>query len=420
MKSQIRTRLLSGSGHALLLSLLLAPMAKAEVAATPGPANVPGERRRPDLGRRRRRRRCGRISGGRHRQEIRQPVAGDGGGHGGPALGRPRGRSSRASWGRGPCWRPRSRSMRSQPPRSRTLQVNDINGIFRNDASVTQLNSGTSQASGAQFTVRGIAVDHLLGYKNGRPGHSVLVDRLSDRTLRFGAVAQGVRAASCTASERPGGVVNFTLQASDGLSLLSVDAGVRSDSLFSQHVDFGGPIIADKLGFRINDIHESGDTFNGGHNGGNSFTVAIDAKPTDRLTWTFDSLYMRTRQTDEINTMSVAPSVTHLDPISGRTPLGAVGDWKTNSSIRCDRPGVDHQRRLEARRQRSLRPPEREFPGQPDPDHQQQGRRQPLRLLHPAGVQFLADPGRPERQVQHRTPGPQPDRRRQLATDQLL
>lgn len=73
-----------------------------------------------------------------------------------------------------------------------------------------------------------------------------------------------------------------------------------------------------------------GDTYNGGHNKNYSGSVALDAKITDRLTWTFDGFYMKTWQQGEVNTVSVGSGVTHLATVPGDTNFGAKGTWKTN------------------------------------------------------------------------------------------
>jgi iron complex outermembrane recepter protein len=210
----------------------------------------------------------------------------------------------------------------------KNLQVKDINGVFRNDASVTQVNSGVSQASGAQFRVRGVTVDHLLGYK---------IDGLAipywsiDLPIELFDSIQVVKGATgfMYGFGSPGGVVNFVTKRATEEKTLSVDAGVRSDSLLTVHVDAGGP-ITDQLGARLNVIQEKGDTFNGGHNDSKAASLNFDYKPVDRLTLSLDGLYMKTRQDDELNTMSVTAAVTHLDPVSGDTPVGALGTWKTN------------------------------------------------------------------------------------------
>jgi iron complex outermembrane recepter protein len=129
----------------------------------------------------------------------------------------------------------------------------------------------------------------------------------------------------------PGGVINFATKRPTPEPYFSADIGVRTKNLINRHIDAGGP-LNDWLGYRFNAVQETGDTYNGGHNDNRSFSLNLDAKPTDRLVISLDSFFMKTIQKDQINTLSVSATapVTHLDPIDPKFPIGAKGSFKAN------------------------------------------------------------------------------------------
>jgi iron complex outermembrane receptor protein len=208
------------------------------------------------------------------------------------------------------------------------LQTKDINGVFRDDASIQEINSSLAQASGAAFRIRGVALDQLNSYKlDGLtiPYWSIdlPIEDFDQVQLFKGATGFMYGFGS------PGGIVNFvTKRPTD--QTLNFDFGYRSDSLFGGHGDIGGRFDNDRFGLRVNAEGEDGTVYNGGKNYNYSFDVAADARLTDKLTWTFDVFHMYTYQADEVNTVSVGPLVTNLATIDGRSNFGALGDWKTN------------------------------------------------------------------------------------------
>ncbi len=211
----------------------------------------------------------------------------------------------------------------------RGLQTKDLNGVFRDDASITEVNSSVAAASGAAFRIRGVVLDQLNSFKvDGLaiPYWSIdlPIEQFDQVQLLKGATGFMYGFGS------PAGVVNFITKRPTDAPLLSADFGYRSDSLYSGHVDASTRLVDGRVGLRVNLQGEDGGVYNGGHNSNYSGAVAADVKLTDKLTWTGDAFYMRTRQTDEVNTVSVGSAVTHLTPVSGDTNFGAVGDWKTN------------------------------------------------------------------------------------------
>lgn len=209
------------------------------------------------------------------------------------------------------------------------LQTKDINGAFRSDASVTEVNSSLAAASGAQFRVRGVALDQLNSFKLdglALPYWSIdlPIEQFDQIQLFKGATGFMYGFGS------PAGVINFvTRRPTDGF-VFNADAGYRSDTLFSGHIDAGNRSSDGRFGWRLNLQGEDGRIYNGGYNRNYSADLALEYRLTDRLTWSADGFYMNTRQTDQVNTVSVAAAVTSLAPVDGRTNLAAKGTWKTN------------------------------------------------------------------------------------------
>lgn len=209
------------------------------------------------------------------------------------------------------------------------LQTKDLNGAFRDDASITEINSSLAQASGAAFRVRGVALDQL---------NSVKIDGLAipwwsiDLPIEQFDQVQLLKGATgfMYGFGSPAGVINYVTKRAGGGFILNADIGFRSKGLFSGHVDVGDRSADGRFGWRVNVQGETGKVYNGGFSKNISGTAAIDYKLTDNLTWSADGFYMYTRQRDEVNTVSVGGAVTHLDTVPGDTNFGARGSWKTN------------------------------------------------------------------------------------------
>jgi len=209
-------------------------------------------------------------------------------------------------------------------------QALDISAAFASDPSVILANSGVGAASGSSFKIRGLAIDNLNGYKlDGLaiPYWSIdlPVENFEQVQLLKGATAfmYGFGA--------PGGVVNFQLKHPLDIAHVSLEAGYRSDSLFRETLDTGGPVDAKgRFTYRLVLAHEQGDVFNNGYMRRDSMSFAADAKVTSNLHANVSLFYLNTEQDNMINTASAASTVTFLPTISGRTQLGAEGSQKAN------------------------------------------------------------------------------------------
>jgi iron complex outermembrane receptor protein len=208
------------------------------------------------------------------------------------------------------------------------IAATTIDAAFNYDASIRSNNSGV--ASGNTFSSRGIAIDRTNGYKlDGLPFPYWFQDHPIEHLQQVevlkgaGGFAYGFAA--------PGGVVNFvskkptdTFEANFGLSF-------RSSALWRAHLDLGGPLdAAGTTRFRFNAVNEQGTLYNGAHNKNQFFSLALDGKITDRLSWAVDGFYQRTLQTGQSNSIAFTTAVTSLAPTGGKLNLGAAGSSKFN------------------------------------------------------------------------------------------
>lgn len=183
-------------------------------------------------------------------------------------------------------------------------QVTKLGDVFALDASVSD-NSDAYSAWASYITIRGLPIDWQNGYRiNGQPflsyGITLPYEQFEQIELLKGASGfmYGFGA--------PGGIVNYVTKKPGDEPVRSIEVGYKTAGIWSEHVDLGGRFGAnDRFGYRLNATHEEGKTYNDGNIRRDSVSLGLDARLTDRLTWTFDSLYQKrtaTGQTPSIYT----------------------------------------------------------------------------------------------------------------------
>lgn len=175
-------------------------------------------------------------------------------------------------------------------------QATKIGEVFANDASVSDGSSAYDAWAGYIY-VRGAMLDWQNGYKiDGLPlmtyGSTMPYEHFERVELLKGL--SGFMYGFVT----PGGVVNYVTKKPTDERLLSVDVGYHSKGIWREHIDAGGHVGPnDIFGYRFNYTHEEGTTYNNGKTNRDSLSLALDARITRDLTWTFNSLYQDTRTT---------------------------------------------------------------------------------------------------------------------------
>ena len=90
----------------------------------------------------------------------------------------------------------------------------------------------------------------------------------------------------------PGGIINYVLKRPTDQPFRSLSMQVMDSGLALVHGDVGGRLGPDdRFGYRVNLVHESGDTYiNDGESRRNSGSIALDWEITPDLVWRFNAL----------------------------------------------------------------------------------------------------------------------------------
>ncbi|QKR99911.1 TonB-dependent receptor [Sphingomonas sp. CL5.1] len=172
-------------------------------------------------------------------------------------------------------------------------QAFSMSQVFAKDASIGLYTGSAYNAYSNRLTIRGLSLDLGNSYRlNGQPfygwGSVLPIEDMQEIQVLKGASGfmYGLVA--------PGGVINFVTKKPTETPLASVDAGFRSDSVFTGHVDLGGRIGKnDMFGYRTNLSFETGHTYTNSDVDRQAATLAIDAKISDSLLWSAEVLYQR-------------------------------------------------------------------------------------------------------------------------------
>ncbi|WP_371377888.1 TonB-dependent siderophore receptor [Sporomusa aerivorans] len=223
-------------------------------------------------------------------------------------------------------------------------QVAKLGDVFATDASVSNNGDGYN-AWASYLSVRGLLLDWQNAYKlNGMPFMSYGVTLPYDHFEKV-ELLKGL-SGFMYGFGSPGGVVNYVTKKPVDTPVHSVDAGYKSDSIRSIHIDVGERFGADnKFGYRLNATHEEGGVYNGGSIDRDSFSLALDAKLTPDLTWNFEMLDQNRKskgQTPSIYTglytSSGLPSV-----ISGDSKNLAGDDQHLYTDLQLYTTGLQYQ-----------------------------------------------------------------------------
>jgi len=198
-------------------------------------------------------------------------------------------------------------------------QVSKLGDVFALDASVSD-NSGAYSSWASYITVRGLPLDWQTGYRmDGKPFLSYAITLPYEHFEQIELLKGSSGFMHGFGS--PGGIVNYVTKKPTDHPVRSIDVGYKSNSVWSEHVDLGGRFGSDgRFGYRLNATHEEGKTFNDGGIRRDSVSLALDARLTRDLTWTFDALYQKRKSTDQ------TPSISTSAYTGSRLPAAVRGD----------------------------------------------------------------------------------------------
>ncbi len=223
-------------------------------------------------------------------------------------------------------------------------QVNALAQLFITDPSVSGNVGAYNSSWYTTVQVRGLPVSENNGHKlNGMPlytyGAEWPIESMQQVQLLKGASGfmYGFGA--------PGGILNYITKKPTETPLLDVAIGYRDGGVYSAHLDNGRRFGEDgRFGYRLNLLREQGDTYNDTHVERTLASLGLDARLSDRVTWSADLLYQNRKLENEAPTVtfySYADSVLprRLDPRRDR----AIHDTYFNTEMQAAMTGLQWQ-----------------------------------------------------------------------------
>ena len=176
-------------------------------------------------------------------------------------------------------------------------QARSLADITKGDASISLMPDNLVQENNS-LAIRGLFPDGRSGQRIDSLNARV---RATDLPLEHLARVEILKGASgfLYGFGTPGGIVNYVLKRPTDEPFRSLSMQVMDSGLALIHGDMGGRLGADdRFGYRVNLLHESGDTYiNDGESRRNSGSIALDWEITPDLLWQADVLlgqHMRT------------------------------------------------------------------------------------------------------------------------------
>ncbi|BDU22488.1 TonB-dependent receptor [Dyella sp. GSA-30] len=170
-------------------------------------------------------------------------------------------------------------------------QANNINDVFKGDASTTPFSNGYSGENSA-FSVRGLQIDELNGYRiNGMSVPAWAADIPVEHFQQI-ELLKGLSGFMYGFSQ-PGGMLNFVTKKPTEQPTATFRLGYTSRSSITEEADLGGRFGKDhQFGYRLDAVNEQGGTYvDNGYIKRKSVSLGLDWRINDQLTWHFDSLY---------------------------------------------------------------------------------------------------------------------------------
>ena len=169
-------------------------------------------------------------------------------------------------------------------------QARSLADITKGDASISLMQDNLTTENNS-LAIRGIFLDQFTGSRiDGLPTYL----RANDLPLEHLERIEILKGASgfLYGFGSPGGIINYVLKRPTDAPFQSLNMQVMDSGLALIHGDVGGRLGADdRFGYRVNLLHESGDTYiNDGKSRRNSGSIALDWEITPDLVWRADAL----------------------------------------------------------------------------------------------------------------------------------
>jgi len=133
----------------------------------------------------------------------------------------------------------------------------------------------------------------------------------------------------------PGGIVNYITKKPTDTPTFSAQLGWREQGIVSGGIDVGGRFGNEQMfGYRFNAFQEKGETFNGGHVDRKVGALSLDARLSDVLTWTAESVFQSRDLSNEAPQYSFTGLTSLPRPIAGDVDNSVPGTYyDTRSSL---------------------------------------------------------------------------------------
>ncbi len=176
-------------------------------------------------------------------------------------------------------------------------QARSLADITKGDASINLIVDDLVQENNA-LAIRGLQSSWQTGQRIDSLNARVVSNDLPLEHLERVEILKGA-SGFLYGFGAPGGIINYVLKRPTDQPFRSLSMQVMDSGLVLVHGDVGGRLGPDdRFGYRVNLIHESGDTYiNDGKSRRNSGSIALDWEITTDLLWRFDALlgeHMRT------------------------------------------------------------------------------------------------------------------------------
>ena len=170
-------------------------------------------------------------------------------------------------------------------------QARSLADITKGDASISLMQDNLTTENNA-LAIRGLIPDQFTGQRiDGLPTFSKAKDMPLEHMERV-EILKGA-GGFLYGFGQPGGIINYVLKRPTDAPFQSLSTQVMDSGLALVHGDVGGRLGADdRFGYRVNLLHESGDTYiNDGKSRRNSGSIALDWRITPDLLWRADALF---------------------------------------------------------------------------------------------------------------------------------
>ena len=170
-------------------------------------------------------------------------------------------------------------------------QARSLADITKGDASISLMQDNLTTENNS-LAIRGLIPDQFTGQRiDGLPTYL----RAQDLPLEHLERVEILKGASgfLYGFGAPGGIINYVLKRPTDAPFRSLNMQMMDSGLTLIHGDVGGRLGADdRFGYRVNLLHESGDTYiNDGKSRRNSGSIALDWEITPDLLWRADALF---------------------------------------------------------------------------------------------------------------------------------